>query len=64
VKLVKDSDSGDNWRLIAAAELRHVATALEFEQLPKLSSYAASSIQDVVAQLRRDADGLMAGGKS
>jgi hypothetical protein len=60
VKLVKDSDPGDeSWRLVAAAQLRHVATALEVEQLPNLNPYAASTVQDMMAQLRRNADELM-----
>jgi hypothetical protein len=63
MKLVKDSDTSDtSWRLVAAAQLRHVATALEFEQLPALSPYAASAVQDVMAQLRRAADDLTADG--
>lgn len=61
MRLVQDNDrQATPWRVEAAAQLRHVATALEFEQLPELSPYAASSVQDVITQLRRDADILLA----
>ena len=48
-------------RLTTAAEIRHVATALEFEQIPRLSQHAAvAAVLETVAHLRRTADGLMA----
>lgn len=63
MRLVHDDErQASSWRVQAAAQLRHVATSLEVEQLPGLSAYVASSVQDVIAHFRDDADNLIANG--
>lgn len=47
-------------RLVAAADLRHVATMLDIEQIPALSPLAVEQVRVVIGFLQQQAAGLMA----